>query len=408
MVSREIIAEAVDSAEQILKHKQRSDPARWIQKKVIALDEYSVFWWSDTIPLIEIPLLDCLKAAPDGYFLVSGDKRLPPLLEHAPSGPPLSHQVKSVCMPALHHAQIDLQPAKFHYASSTDMFLEFPPVDGVTHLLDVSNFVVSRFRDRVTVERRPEDSFNQDIVANMWRQYTPGGPGDVPAIVLPFLTPVKYTQTCDAYGTGELACKIKISSSENYCTPHAISGCIPVAWAMLMSSWKRSGFFGANQIWANSTCWALDWHSWGGSANPSQCKVVEDTIWKLHSIMSTTHDGSTTATSLGAAIFGDYGLNWAYREALNQPYEFAISITQAGQPLLWTAQGNWNPGELAGHGIISYGYQKSDRSLFICLGWGAEYPDKFIYYDQYSQNGCYFMTSHATAAAADGKVLSII
>jgi hypothetical protein len=146
-------------------------------------------------------------------------------------------------------------------------------------------------------------------------------------------------------------------------------------------------------------------------ANPSQCPLVESTIWKLHSLLGTTVDGATDQNNTinGAAIFSDYGLHWSFGQAFNQPFEFAIQATQAGQPLLWTAQGNWVPGEPpAGHGVVSYGYQKSDRSLFITLGWGSSFPDKYIYRDQYSQNGCFYMTGHGTRMAKSKEILSLI
>jgi hypothetical protein len=333
------------------------------------------------------------------------------MLEYASSGPPLSHQITLFTAPALRQAEIDWQPVKYHYASSTEIYLEFPAVDGVIHLLNVPNLIVHRAKQEFRVSRTPEQVFDQKTIDDMWKIYTPGGPGDVPGIILQFLQPVKYQQSCNKYGSRITDCKINISSSTNYCAPNAIAGCVTVAWAVLMSSWKRSGFFGASAIWAGSTCWNIDWPSYGGYANPSQCPMVESTIWKLHALLGTTNDGSTNsdATIRGAAIFADYGLHWGFAQAFNQPFEFAIKVTQAGQPLLWTAQGNWVPGEPpAGHGVVSYGYQKSDRTLFVTLGWGSSFPDKYISYDQYSQNGCFYMTSHAIAASENQDILVVI
>jgi hypothetical protein len=406
------VAEAVDFAEAILKHKQVSDPSRWLHKTVLRSPEYATFWWNDAIPLIEIPLLDAITRAPNGYFLVSSDRRLPPLLEYTDSGASLSHQLNSLCMPALYQAELDWRPSKYRYGTSTEIYLEFPPMDGVTHLLNASNLVISRVVEPRLVERRPEDIFDQNKVRSLWAQYAPSGPGDVPAIVLPFLTPVKYQQTCDGYGLRNAAALgIKVASSENYCAPHAIAGCVPVAWAMLLSSWKRSGFFGASKIWQDSVDWAHDWGSYGPPYDPSRSPLVENTIWTLHSRLGTTHDGASfdNNTINGATVFNDFGLGWSYGQAFDQPFEFAIRVIQAGQPLLWTAHGNWVAGEpVAGHGVVSYGYHKSDRTLFITLGWGKEVPDKYINYDQYNQSGCFFLTGHPAVAANGEEILSII
>jgi hypothetical protein len=324
------------------------------------------------------------------------------MLECASSGCPLSHQISSFLAPALRHSQIDWRPSKYHYASSTEIYVEFPAFDGAVHLLNIPNLFVRRVKQGFSLSRAPEEVFDQRTIEPMmpidYPMPTPGRrAGDAPADVLDFIRPVKYQQNCNNYGSG-FDCKINILSSEHYCAPNAISGCIPVAFALLMSSWKRSGFFGASAIWTGSTCWDIDWPSYLEQANPSQCPLVESTIWKLHRLMGTNSDGGTnpSLTSRGKAIFLDYGLRnlgMRFSSRRNDRFEFAVSVVHAGQPLLWTAEGTWFPGKgPAGHGVVAYGYQRSDRMLLVTLGWGSYFSDKYINFDQYRENTCFFMS----------------
>jgi hypothetical protein len=177
---------------------------------------------------------------------------------------------------------------------------------------------------------------------------------------------------------------------------------------MLLSSWKRTGYWDTAKIWKNSACWKYEWPSWGGFANPSQCDDVEKTIWSLNQLMSTTCDGSTydNRTISGAKIFGKMGMTWKYAQAKNKPFQFAIGVIQAGQPLLWTANGIWDAtlGKLSstpvpggtGHAVVAYEYKKADRTLLVALGWGYGFENKYINYDQFRITNCLYLTSLQT------------
>lgn len=420
MVANDYLAESLNVAKAILNQKKLTEPLQWAHK-VLAKEspgQMKVFWWSDTIPLCEVPLFDLITRSQSGYMIVCGDRRLPPVLEYSSSGPTLSDQIDFLCAPALRQSGMQRETIRSHYASSTEIYLEFEGDDGAFHYLNVPNLYVLNTRRRVVIDRQPEQVFDSKIVDATWGTFTPGAPGDLPEIILQFFRPVRYQQNCDKYGALMTDCKIEFQLTQSYCAPNAIAGCVPVAWAMLMSSWKRAGFFGAQNIWANSTCWDKDWPSYGGWANPSQCPEVEKTIWKLHAMMGTTSEGGTfdNATLAGAGIFADYGLSWRFAQAQNQNFEFAISVIQHGQPLLWTANGIWSsllaeqvsspvPGGV-GHGVVAYGYKKSDRTLYIALGWGSSYSDKYINYDQYRLTNCIYMTSN-TLDVASTDILSV-
>jgi hypothetical protein len=59
--------------------------------------------------------------------------------------------------------------------------------------------------------------------------------------------PVAYNQLCATYLLGESGA-YSMNSGPNYCTPRCIAGCVPVAWAMLLSAYKRAGLPGSDQI----------------------------------------------------------------------------------------------------------------------------------------------------------------
>jgi hypothetical protein len=79
-----------------------------------------------------------------------------------------------------------MRPKKVHYITSTEIYLEFPETDGVVHFLNIPNLTVTRAKGPVHIDRRPDQTFEQNTVDAMWKIFTPGAPGDLPEIVLKF------------------------------------------------------------------------------------------------------------------------------------------------------------------------------------------------------------------------------
>ncbi len=412
MPDTKLIKTTLDFAESFLEKKRRTDSANWAGLQVAQTPpkKLAIFWWGGSIPLVEVPLQESRGGGLSGYLLVSTSKELPPVIEYATSDAPLSVQISQLLSPALTRSEIQPKSVRYVFITSTEIYAEITTdkKSGITAIA-IPTLATFKPKTEIKLSLKPSSVFDKAIVKGQWDNLTPGAPGDLPEVVLQNAIPVRYQQNCDKYAN-LLECGINIQQTQTYCSPNAIAGCVPVGWAMLLSAWKKTGYWDSSKIWNGSGCWSIEWPSWGGWANPSQCPDVEKTIWRLHQLMATTPDGGTdnNNTIAGAAIFGEQGLSWKYAQAQNKPFEFAIGVIQAGQPLLWTANGIWDAalGQLSstpvpggvGHAVVAYGYKKADRTLLIALGWGYSFANKYVNYDQYRITNCLYLTSLKLAA----------
>lgn len=407
MLNAQKLSDALQVADAFVSRKRRTDPTPWsaVHLTPITLKTAAVFWWYGSIPLVEVPLTNASGTQSNGYLLVSTDRELPPILEYSLDGLPLSRQILQQLTPALARSNLSVLFSRFVFITSTEIYVEVTDEKGgdltAVAIPDLFTFKPAA---GIAISVKANSIFPKAIVDAQWDNLTPGAPGDKPEVILQNAVPVRYQQNCDKYAN-LLECGIELKTTQTYCSPNAIAGCVPVAWAMLLSSWKRTGYWDSSKIWPGSNCWDIEWPSWGGWANPSKCDAVNATIWRLHTLMGTTSDGSTnnSNTIAGAAIFSEFGIAWKYAQAQNRPFEFAIGVIQAGQPLLWTANGIWDstlkqlsntpvPGGV-GHGVVAYGYKKADRTLLVALGWGYSYANKYINYDQYRITNCLYLTA---------------
>jgi hypothetical protein len=369
-----------------------------------AIAAAKIFWWAGNIPLVEVPIVSSFGKMPSGYLLVSTSKELPPILEMCLEGTLLSQKITEHVHRALWADRITASVSRFVFVTSTELYVEIEAKDSSSlHLLKVPECRGVDIARPIKLEKAPADVFDDNVIREQWDILTPHPPPDVPEIILSNAAPVLYQQNCDGYG---LECKIDIRTAQTYCSPHCIAGCVPVGWAMLLSSWKRSGPWDAAKIWPASTCWSTDWSS-GNGPWVNACDQVNSTIWRLHALMGTTCDGSTdnNRTIDGAGIFHDFGMGWQYASRSNQAFDFLRSLTLAGQPFLYTAQAHWNiernilasgpqPGD-EGHAIVVFGNRSTDRMLYVALGWGSSFPYKWINFDQYNRvNSAFYLTAH--------------
>ena len=399
------IAPAFEVAEAYISHNARTHKGfsglRIVQE---AAASAKLFWWGGTIPLVEVPLATILGGTASGYLLVSTSKSLPPILEFCLDGAPLSQRITEQMHSALWRDRVTAVIERFVFITSTEIYAEIKTPDSSDlTLFKVGDTLGVTIPSPVHIARDPAAIFDSQILDDQWRIMTPQPPPNLPEIILNNAAPVLYQQNCDAYG---LECSIDLKTGTTYCSPHCIAGCVAVGWAMLLSSWKRTGFWDSAKIWQGSTCWASDWSS-GNGPWVNACDQVNATIWQVHNLMGTGCDGATqnNRTIDGAKIFASFGMGWQYGQTANASFEFLRDLTLKGQPFLYTAQAHWNialgtlstspqPGD-EGHAVVVFGNRITDRMLYVALGWGSSFPYKWINYDQYNRvNSCFYLIGH--------------
>lgn len=398
--------DVITTAKNFLIQNQKEDPEDWKDLELIenVKENIGYFWWNSELKLADIPLVNKYTKERSGYLLVSESEELPPVIEYATNGLSLTEQINQLTKPILITSGIEGEITKYHFITSTEIYAEISRSESKdSFLLNVPDLFTIPEKSILSYNRTASSVFDPQEVKTQWEAFTPGNPGNKPKVVLNNAKPTRYQQNCNSYNFGEV-CSIDSSITSTYCSPRRIAGCVPVAWAMLLSSWKRTGYWDTNKIWKNSACWNIEWPSWGGTWNPSQCDAVESSIWKLHTLMSTTADGSTTASNVikGAKIFSSFNMTWKFHRASNQKFDFARKIISAGQPFVFDGQGKWSftnnvfsdtpgPGK-TGHAVVAYGYKKSNKTLLVALGWGNSFENKWINHDQFGGRGYSYLT----------------
>ena len=135
--------------------------------------------------------------------------------------------------------------------------------------------------------------------------------------------------------------------------------------------------------------------------------------------MGTSCDGFTsTSNKLKATDYwrDTWGLSWQWYDAANVDFNFCTTITDARQVYMFSATGPWDsfvaerlPGRAAalqsggqpgavGHSVAAYGYDKSNSTLLICLGWGYGFSDRWISVDPYTDRYATYVTKFAARA----------
>ncbi len=391
----------LNTAKRFILKKKAEDFAMWDGIE-IKEDIQNVFWWNTTLKLYDIPLINIVTKKSAGYFLVSESKQLPPIIEYSTEGLSLKEQIDANIYHVLKETEIKGVPLNYYFMNSTEIYVEIQTEVGKGNfVLNIPNlFVIQKNSlESHNNRRNPQDYFDGITTLNLWNTIENNDVINQTSRVLHWRKPTRYQQNCDSY-LFEENCSINFNTPQHYCTPRAISGCTPVAWAMLLSSWKKSTMGNAYiKIWERSNCWDIEWPSYGSRSNPSQCSIVELDIWKIGRYMNTTRDGATSFNQIinGGKIFSDYGLSWKFYRASNESFEWAVKIIDAGQAFMFGGTGEWSlskktfipaiKAEESGHSTVAYGYSKPDRTLLVSLGWGTFYSNKWINHDQYRNRG---------------------
>lgn len=365
------------------------DPDSWNDLTIASRRGGPTVSWRGTVPLEVIPLVNSRGNA-SGYVLTSTDERLPPFLEYASEGPPLTEALLTLLREPMRAAGIDAEPLRFIFVTSSEVYAEYDLDARGRLFVRVPDLMVIPYDDMRMQEQDPGLLFDGAEMAKLWEVARGREVRTGPDMTLP-CRPVLYNQGCDRYSRAH--CVVDLESSRGACAPNRIAGCVAVGWAMMLSAWKRY-VPAAAKIWPGSACWSKHWST---GMPPERCSDVNSSIWRLHRMLNTGADGNTSWSDLhrGSAIFRDFGIgfNWGNRE--NATFEFCCSVIEAKQPFLWCATGAWGvrsgpPG--VGHGVCAFGFSRANRSLHIGLGWGEDYPHKYIAFDQFRGHSCFFVT----------------
>jgi len=392
-----------------------------------------VFWWDDVTPLFEYSLQSA-DGEPAGYIILSGSKALPPVMEYASEGEVLSSLLTKHIGSRLNSLKGGSSCVKWYYFSPLELVsqISFSNSSEVHYFAYPTLENIKLDLGELRIERNPRDFWSEREVQFEWHQLENiYSLASEPRVTLDFARPVKYQQGCNNYGFTAygLIEAFDTASNQTYCSPHCIAGCVPVAWAMEASAFKRGNCFGsAAKIWPNSSCWNRDWSS---STNPNICEEVSATIWKAHDYCSTSCDGSVDYGHLisGQAIFPNV-FNLNYRFYLKSDLDFSgiqDVIGRAHQPFILRGDGQWqkylamhltsfqysataSPGETEGHAVLCYGYDSIGTKAYICMGWGSSFPDKWIDINSISgRAGIYVVSLNAEegASALETKALEV-
>lgn len=347
--------------------------------------------WHGEIELEEMPLVSA-EDSPSGYLLVAPDGRLPPVLEHAESGVILSERLSRIVAAAYPDATIE----RFVYYSSLEILAEVLH-RGRRYTIELPSLRSWATDDVPGTRPDPATVYERAAMDELRQRLADATPPGVPQRkILQNAVPVRYNQNCNRY---LLECAAPpLGAGTTHCSPNAISGCGPVAWAMWLSALKRAKFRGAEAIWKNSTRWETDWPSFG-SGQLSQCPDVNRTIWQVHRLAGTTSDGMTDSNRMidGGGVVKEFGVPWKFRHVGKPLYELACYLISGGLPFLWGGTGRWHGPKEAkvGHAVVVYGYDKTSDLVRIGLGWGNDPvgDDRFAYWEHFENTFAIHLTS---------------
>lgn len=325
----------------------------------------------------EFPLL--LNERRSGFVIISGDKRLPPVLDYCTSGDSLLTFASRFLEGFLIVRQLEAHNVRWMY---------FGPFDVVAEVrLRSGSFLYVRCPNLHVIDSPKPIEFagglrvqNPEWVASRWDFYERPDDIELPGMKCSTMFgwgAIKYNQTCRPGPSLEE----DIATSKNYCGSTCIAGCTPTGWLVLASSFAtfdQTTF----PLFTDAPDWHLGWETSHGAPPAPASHVLNRRLWDLHDYMGTGCNGTTMggAIASGSNVFGVYGLNWSWSHYEDVPYSFVSSINDGGLTYLLSGQSEWNPHEVEGHSVVAHGFNDNDAHVQVCLGWGQEIPDRWIPY----------------------------
>jgi hypothetical protein len=372
----------------------------------------SLLWWDDYTALFEYSLVSH-KGNPAGYVITSTHQGIPPVVEFSLEGPSLSGQLGTHWIRTLQAMEGIVPFDRLYYFGPWDFAARVSPDTTLGRYQLVSIPWGEIAEPKGPLVRDPKRFWNPSVVRSLRARYakrTARGAQETTIVQL-LRKPVRYNQSCSAYSASRTRTE-KARSAPTPCSPSCISGCGPVAWAMMASAYKN-GFEQAprpndpyRNVFTDIADWKVEWPSYI-VPNPSQSKGIEDTIWTLHRVMGTSCGGNTV-------VGGRYG----HKRILHYPVEylrrrygayvgwilrgstqFALmrQFLDTNRPLMVCGNRNWlalqrkvtasrrrrHSAQMSGtgapgHCVVAYGYDTATQTVLICLGWGNGFYDRFI------------------------------
>jgi hypothetical protein len=312
-------------------------------------------WLADNIPLYEFEIITN-KGRRSGFILVPGSRKRPPILEYCRKGQGFSSTIRRAVAHFLRHERDPLarkaKTAKLYYLGPFDIVAEIKKGKGEYKYVRVPNATARDSSRKLTFELRvkPDDP---DYDAH-WAHYLGGGGfPEFKCLVLKWHTPRRYNQTYRG---------------------KCISGCSPVAWAVLASSFETY-YNDFSRMQRDEAHFQIEW-AWSVGDT-----VVDAIIWDAHAYLSTDCGGNTYTIRLpsGGQIFNRWGYNCTFGQAPCSVL-FLQDILTAGFTCMLSAQSHWNPNREAGHSVVVFGVNTTMFSdhVLICMGWGTDYENKWI------------------------------
>lgn len=369
----------------------------------------AVYWWDDQTPLFEVPLY--ANDAPAGYVIASGTYELPPILEASPMGIPASQRLTADITSYL--VQSDRYPSaiRWQYWSALEVVAEVTLADGAVIHVRYPEMHEVTIPTRLSIHRTPSQYWHVGENESRWHQWLDAEAAAKEAsigIILESREPVYYNQNCRTTERTEV-------EPPTYCSPNCIAGCVPVALAMLASSWKKVEVSGSqSRIWPSTSCWSTAWPS-ATTPDPNQCAAVNQTIWDFHDRIRTTCGGGTIGNQVAAPTTSYYrsvwGLPWTYQYQHPASYDQCTTIIERRHPFVFMAVGQWSAylqqvapdltppialGEV-GHAVLCWGFDAAPwvggPGLLVGLGWGSGWASRWIEYDQFSEPQALFVSA---------------
>jgi hypothetical protein len=152
-----------------------------------------------------------------------------------------------------------------------------------------------------------------------------------------------------------------------------------------------------SRIYSNLTDFqevTIPWRSFD-PPDPSRSKAVNSRIWAFHGAMGTTCDGSTSIDTDDlnnvlehptGLINGQWNLDFWFRGFPGWGFTpLNRVVSHYGRPVLLCGTGfpegigavRPNLAE-AGHAVVTFGGNSQNGTLYICMGWGELFPNKWI------------------------------
>lgn len=345
----------------------------------------SLIWWDDRTPLFEFAL-EKVDGLPGGYALISTHPKIPAVVQYSLDGPPLSQQVMRFWL-AYSATRSEAPVSRLYYLGPFDLAIRLANErDGKSDLVSIP--FCERLQTGALI-RDPRKTWPISVVRRVHnvvgrvRRKSPA-----PSTILELVRrPARYTQNCSDSG----------QASGTPCSPACISGCGPVAWAMLASAYRRGHEIHPvpddtyGHIFAGRpNDWWIDWPS-QYSPNPKRSSMVNAHIWALHGLMQTSCSGETLSDDPGT---------WPpFRHIFQDPEQYIRTVFNCdtiassfygsndfpthkrvldqGTPFIFCGDRNWF-GNVGGHCVVTYGYNDALGYDLICLGWGSGWSDQYI------------------------------